>query len=342
MTKTMKSKVSIIMPVLNGERYLGEAIDSILAQTYRHYELVAVDDGSTDRTPELLRQYGDRLQLRYVRHPVRQGIAASVNDGIRHSTGQYIAFLDHDDLWFPRFLETQVSYLEGHPDVGMVHSDFQTINSRGDVIEESVARCRNRKRPSGHVFRELLMDSFIAANSAVIRKECFDRLGGFDESIVWGDYHMWLRIARHYKIDYIPEVLTKYRQHSTQNTRDFDVQSADRKPVAVVAIEKILEAYPEVREELGEKTLRRRMANIYSGIGYYWLWKGIPRPARLYLRKAIRLWPTNRRFYISYGLSLLPPSLARAIQASWHRVFRMFSASGSVSEQYDARFDTGR
>jgi glycosyltransferase involved in cell wall biosynthesis len=337
----MKPKVSIIMPVLNGERYLREAVDSILAQTYDSYELVAVDDGSTDHTCELLHQYGDRLELRYVHHPVRQGIAVSVNDGLRHATGPYVSFLDHDDAWFPQFLETQVDYLERHPDVGMVHSDFQTIDSKGQVIEESVARCRDRIRPSGDVFRQLLLDSFIAANSAVIRKECFDRLGGFDESLVWGDYHMWLRIARHYKIDYVPQVLTKYRQHPVQNTRDYDERASDREPVAVTAIMRILAAYPEAREQLGERTLQHRIAQLYFGMAYHWLWKGIHRPARLYLQKAIRLWPTNRRYYLAYGLSLLPHSCATAIQGGWHRILRMFSAS-EASAQYDSRLDDGR
>src|SRR5690349_21371928 len=104
--QSTRPRVSIVMPVLNGERYLGEAVDSILAQTYGNYELVAVDDGSTDRTRELLTEYGKRLRLCYVPHASCQGISKSVNDGIRHARGEYITFLDHDDVWFPNLLET--------------------------------------------------------------------------------------------------------------------------------------------------------------------------------------------------------------------------------------------
>jgi glycosyltransferase involved in cell wall biosynthesis len=334
----MQSKVSIIMPVLNGERYLTEALESILAQTYGNYELVAVDDGSTDSTAELLHRYADRLELRYVHHPARMGIAASVNDGLRHASGDFITFLDHDDAWFPHFLQTQASYLDRHPEVGMVHSDFQTIDSAGAVIEESVARCRGRKRPSGHVLPQLLMDSFIVANSVLIRKECFNRLGGFDETLRWGDYHMWLRIAHHYKIDYVPEVLTKYRQHAVQSTRDFEERYSDEEPATVAAIRKLLEAYPEIRRQISDQMLRRRVAGVYFGTGYYWLWKGAHRLARPYVKKAIRLEPTCLRYYFTYALSLLPAHSVPGVQRMWRRAQKLFR--GSAFQQHDPRLET--
>src|SRR5688500_15379333 len=124
----MRPKVSVIMPVLNGKRYIDEAIESIIAQTYSHCELVLVDDGSTDGTYEHVKHYMARLAIRYVRHESPRGIAASMNAGVRNATGDMISFLDHDDTWLPDFLETQVTYLEQHPDVGMVHSDFRTID----------------------------------------------------------------------------------------------------------------------------------------------------------------------------------------------------------------------
>jgi glycosyltransferase involved in cell wall biosynthesis len=135
----MKPKVSIIMPVLNGEKYIGEAVASILAQTYTDYELIVVDDGSTDSTPDLIRRFSAMLPLKCIRHPAPMGIAPSVNDGIRHAAGEFIAFLDHDDFWAPEFLSVQVSYLERRPEAGMVHSDFQTVDAGGNVIESSVA-----------------------------------------------------------------------------------------------------------------------------------------------------------------------------------------------------------
>ena len=160
------------------------------------------------------------------------------------------------------------------PDVGMVHSDFQTIDPAGNIVEESVARRRNRQRPSGHVFRELFMDSFIVAISVLVRKECFDRLGSWDEKLRWGDYHMWLRIARHYKVDYIPEVLVKYRQHPGQNTRPADNGLMEEDLVQISVLKDILERYPEVRLT-GEEAIRRRLAEVYFGGAYYYFDHGM-------------------------------------------------------------------
>jgi glycosyltransferase involved in cell wall biosynthesis len=316
----VKPKISIVMPVLNGQRFIGEAIESILAQTYGCYELLVIDDGSTDATPQTVQSFAGKLDLKYIRHDKPHGIAPSMNDGVRNATGDMIAFLDHDDTWFPEFLETQVNYLAEHPDVAMVHSDFQTIDVNGAVIEESVATCRNRKRPSGQVFRELFLDSFIVSNSVLIRRECFTRLGMFDESLRWGDYHMWMRIARHYRVDYVPKVLTKYRQHPTQSTRTAPKDRSELEPVGLAAIQKILELYPQVRREVGEKAVRKRMATLYFDMAYTWFSKGSPSAARFCTAKAIRLWPANARYYVLYAASLLRPSHAMAVRNGWRSV----------------------
>jgi glycosyltransferase involved in cell wall biosynthesis len=318
---------------LNGERYIDEAIGSILAQTYKDYELIVVNDGSTDSTCRILDSYKDKLDLKVVHHPSRQGITISINDGIRNATGDSITFLDHDDAWFPNMLETQVNHLEKFPDVGMVHSDFQTIDPAGNIVEASVARCRNRQRPSGNVFRELFMDSFIVAISVLVRKECFDRLGGWDEKLRWADYHMWLRISRHYKVDYIPEVLVKYRQHPGQNTRPADNGQMEEL-VQISALKDILERYPEVRQELGEEAIRRRLAEIYFGGAYYYFDHGMFRNTRMYLARAIPLWPTNSRYHLMYAATLLGPTLAGAGRKSWHWGRSLLSPGNQHHEQW--------
>jgi len=308
------------MAVLNGERFIDEAIQSIVDQTYRNCELVVVDDGSTDRTVERIEAFRGKIAIRYVRHERPRGIAPSMNDGVRNATGDLIAFLDHDDAWFPNFLETQTSHLEAHPDVGMVHADFQTMDTEGRVIEQSVAASRGRRRPSGHVFPQLFMDSFIVGNSVLIRRECFDKLGLFDESLRWGDYHMWLRIARNYKVDYVDQVLTKYRQHPTQSTRSTAQPASGERPVAIQVIDKILELYPELHDELGERTIRRRVASFYFDLAYGAFTKGELPQARVHSRKALRLWPTNRRYLALYAASCLNASQSRAVRAAWQRL----------------------
>jgi glycosyltransferase involved in cell wall biosynthesis len=331
----MKPRVSVIMPVLNGKKYIAEAIRSILAQTHPCCELIVVDDGSTDGTREQVAPFMDQLHITYISHAACRGIPQSMNDGVRHAKGNLIAFLDHDDAWLPEFLENQVAYLDSHPDVAMVHSDFQTIDFDGNVIEESVAACRQRARPSGNVFRQLFMDSFIVGNSVLIREECFARLGLFDESLRWGDYHMWMRIARHYNVDYTPKVLTKYRQHPTQSTRSVSISRPDEDSVALMAIKKIIEIYPEIRTELGEKTIRRRMASLYFDVAYTWFCKDAMLDARIFASRAIWLWPTNPRYLRLYLASLLRPSHAKALRRGWRRLRNLSPSRRVDSDRLD-------
>jgi glycosyltransferase involved in cell wall biosynthesis len=316
----MNAKVSVIMPVLNGERFIDEAIQSIVDQTYKNVEVVIVDDGSTDRTYRRIQKFQTQVKICYVRHSVPHGIAPSMNDGVRHATGDLIAFLDHDDAWLPEFLETQTRYLEEHADVAMVHCDFQTMDVEGKIIEQSVATCRGRQRPSGYVFPQLFTDSFIVGNSVLIRRECFMRLGLFDESLRWGDYLMWLRIARHYKIDYVSRVLTKYRQHPTQSTRNMVADPPTDPPAAMKAIERVLELYPEIRKELGERAIRRRLSSFYFDRAYLWYCSNETAAARLCMQRALRLWPTNPRYLMLYSASLLGSVPGRSIRQVWRRV----------------------
>jgi glycosyltransferase involved in cell wall biosynthesis len=310
-------KVSIVMAVLNGERYIAEAIQSICDQTYDNFELLVVDDGSTDRTKEIAMSFSSTIDVKYIRHETCRGIAPSMNDGIRNASGDMIAFLDHDDTWFPHFLETQVRYMTAHPDVGMAHSDLQTIDHDGNVLEPSVAVCRNRVEPSGHIFRQVFLHSMICGNTVLIRKECFTRLGLFDENLKWGDYHMWLRIARHYKIDYVNQVLTSYRQHASQSTRSVAVKRPDQESVAMKAIDKLLEQYPEVYEELGRELIKRRRASLFFDLAYSWYSKREFRNARVCVRRAIRLWPTNLAFWTLYLTTMVRPGYADALRSIW-------------------------
>jgi glycosyltransferase involved in cell wall biosynthesis len=308
------------MPVLNGERYIAQAIGSISTQTYRDFELIVVDDGSTDGTAACVGTFRDKLPLlHYVKHPQNQGIARSVNDGLRHSAGELIAFLDHDDLWLPDFLETQVKYLDSHPDVAMVHSDYQYIDGGGHLVCESVARWDGRERPSGHIFPQLFRHSFICGNSVLIRKPCLDRFGGFDERFHFGDYYLWMRMARQYKIDYVPRPLTQYRQHTSQSTRNLPPTKVAEN-LMLQATRTILEEHPEIRKELGEVTVRRRFASQYFDLAYSAFVAEAYGSARAYLVKAIRLWPSNRRYHMLFVASLLPLGLGKELREAWRRI----------------------
>jgi glycosyltransferase involved in cell wall biosynthesis len=336
----MKSKVSIVMVVLNGEKYIAEALDSIAAQTYTNYELVLVDDGSTDRTPEIVNQRRDRMEIRYIRHSANHGITRSINDGIRACTGDYITFLDHDDAWFPHMLSTQVGYMEAHPGAGMVHADFQTIDPKGNIIEPSVAVCRQRKRPDGEALRELFQESHVVANTAVVRKSVMDEMKGYDERLYWGDYHLWMRIALRYPIGYSPLVLAKYRQHPSQSTRTYSTERPDKDSVAMQAIKLLLDEHPEARRRLGEKTIRRRMASLYYEMAYAWLWQGMRSHSRICLRRAISLWPSKLGYYVTYLASFLSQPQAAAVRKGWHWFRGLFVSRRRQNEQVNRALGT--
>ena len=124
-------KVSVIIPAYNGDRYISEAIDSVLAQTYTNYEIIVVDDGSTDNTSQVVKAYGDRVRYIYREN---QGVASARNLGIAKAEGEYIAFLDQDDLFFPNKLSEQLNCFELHPEAGIIHSGWLRINHCGEIL----------------------------------------------------------------------------------------------------------------------------------------------------------------------------------------------------------------
>jgi glycosyltransferase involved in cell wall biosynthesis len=307
-------KVSIIMPVYNGEKYVAEAVESTFAQTYQNYELILVNDGSTDTTPLKLEPYLDRV--RYICHPDRRGVCAAVNTGLKNASGELVAFFDSDDIWLPEKLEIQVDYLQSNDHVGLVHSDYQTFNDQG-IIEDSAAKCRKMNIPTGDIFKELFMRSFICANTVVARKECFDVVGGFDENLVTGDYDLWLRIAKHFPVGYIRRVLCKYRQHDFQVSRDPRLMGL----CAIAIVNKMLKLYPDIIHELGEEKIKRRLAGIYCDMAFSYFNQGDFVKLRQYLFEAIKLWPGNYRYYRYYAISFLNPTHAWTVRKMVQRLF---------------------
>jgi glycosyltransferase involved in cell wall biosynthesis len=208
--------VSVVIATYNYGRFLPEAIDSVLAQTFTDYEIVVVDDGSTDNTAEVIERYRESSEqagrLRYIRLEKNIGQPKAKNLGIRTSRGRFIAFLDGDDVWLPRKLEKQMPVFEKNGDTGVVYSDVMLFQG-GQEFPET-------KRPPfarGKVTRNLIFDNIVPFSSAIVRRECFDRDGMFDESIPLAiDYELWLRLSVNWAFDYVPEKLIKGRVGHTR------------------------------------------------------------------------------------------------------------------------------
>ncbi len=200
----MKPEVSVILPTYNRAGILEESIASVLGQTYGDLELIVVDDGSTDGTAELIGGIRDP-RLRYIRLDENGGGAAARNIGLENASGRYIAFQDSDDKWHREKLERQVQAINDcSPETGVVYSSYVRIaGSRRTRIPYEWVR-----KKDGELLRELLKINFIGLPAALVRKECFDRVGYFDEELPrLVDWDMWIRIAKHYRFAFIDEVL---------------------------------------------------------------------------------------------------------------------------------------
>lgn len=199
--------VSIIIPAYNSARFLPEAIESVLAQTYKDYEIIVVDDGSTDNTKEVLKPYLDKIKYVYQEN---RGAASARNTGIKHSQGEYIAFLDADDVWLPEKLHIQADYLDNNQEIAMVYSQSLWMSEDGRLLTGKKSRHRI---PSGDVFNILFFKNFIFTPTVMVRKRILGTVGLFNESFVsTEDRDLWLRIAREFKVFGISKYLCKTRQ----------------------------------------------------------------------------------------------------------------------------------
>lgn len=204
-----KPLVSVVIPTFNQPSMLCEAVDSVLAQTYPQFEIVVVDDGSAPETRRRMDPYVAAGRLRYLWQENRRQAAAR-NAGIRASRGELIAFLDHDDLWHPRKLELQVP-LFADSQVALVYAGAQEIDETGRVLWtkglEHFAR--------GDIFDRLLSRHFITHSSVVVRRSALATTGLFRADLSGvDDIHLWLRICRRFKADYVPDVLVSCRNHA--------------------------------------------------------------------------------------------------------------------------------
>ena len=255
--------VSVVMPSYNVARFVDEAIESVLGQTHADLELIVVDDGSSDETVDVVRRYAPPVQLVTLAHTGMPGLVR--NRGLERATGQLIAFLDADDAWMKEKLEMQVEYLRRHPEVDLVHTNLEMIDEAGRYLRDAYLGGPGSQGLSDdyedNSFTQLMRgDSGVWTSSVLLRRECLDRVGLFDEPLaVAEDWHLWIRVARHARIGYLPEPLAKHRRHST-NVGMFWVPR-DRLP-EVELWTKIMALYPDVQREWGD-VIRAKCAFHY-------------------------------------------------------------------------------
>lgn len=217
MTETGQELISVVMPTFNRRQFIREAVDSILGQTYGNVEVVIMDDGSTDGTKGLIDEvYGRDSRVRYFSQQ-NCGQAVARNKALALARGNYIAFLDSDDVWEPEKLAKQMPLFLSDPEVQLVHSGCSMINTQGAVIQVYVPP-RQPGVNCGDVFEQVMEMNRMACMTVVVRRAILEKAGGFDEDRSLDayavDWELWMRLSLSSKVDYVAEALARYRVHT--------------------------------------------------------------------------------------------------------------------------------
>ncbi|BAZ68339.1 MAG: glycosyltransferase family 2 protein [Pelatocladus maniniholoensis HA4357-MV3] len=213
--------VSVIIPAYNAEAFISQTLNSVLSQTYKNIEVLVADDGSQDRTPEIVKSIAQKDQRVTLLQQSNQGVAAARNLAIENSRGEYIAPIDADDIWYPLKLERQMQcMLQAQPFVGLVYCWSAWIDEQGSIIGEY--RDYGFDKLEGNIYPALVYHNFIGhASSPLIRRTCLEKVGKYNcklkENKAQGceDWDLYLRIAENYQFRLVPEFLVGYRQLTT-------------------------------------------------------------------------------------------------------------------------------
>lgn len=310
-------KVSVIIAAYNYDRFLGEAIESVLHQTFEDWDLVVVDDGSTDSTSDVVGSFQDS-RIRYV-YQENRGHAGARNRGIQESSGVYIAFLDADDLWLPHKLEKQVAQLDILPErVGLVYADMDIIDdANGQTLGHYF---RGRVPPRGNIFSDLVRREwgasgpFLYPSTVMLRREVLKRSGLFDDSLkARTDWEMWVRIAAVCEVDLLEEALAIKREHA----RNLHKNNERLYRYAGAACLKVLNNFR--LESVDRRALRRSLARLHFERSLSELHKGKRREGLAALLEALRAEPMVDRAYSQTALLLLSPRMFRWLRDLKHR-----------------------
>lgn len=297
--------ISVVIPTFNREKILPRAIKSVLNQTYKNLELIIVDDGSTDNTDKIVRGFSD-TRIRYYKQKLNRGGAAARNVGIKLSKGELISFQDSDDEWLPEKLERQVKkFNEVSDDVGVICCGYEFIYERTkEVVSKSIPV------EKGDVYKIMLTNNYTGPLAVLMKAACLEKVGLFDEEMpCCHDWDLWIRVARHYKFDYVPNILAKAYIHGEQLSTNLEIKIKGK--------EKILEKYygEFVKEPL---FYRRYLMGLYLQYGMI----GKANKGRKHLIEILKLNPCQLKGYVHLFFSFFTPWIYRKVLASYYNKSR--------------------
>ena len=299
------STISVVIPAYNAAKTISETIDSVRRQTFTDFELIVINDGSSDHTAELVNAVADdRLQLFSYENG---GLPVARNRGIDRASGEFIAFLDADDLWTPDKLELQLEALQKHPKAGVAYSWTTHMSQDGKVFYAS-----SSVSFEGDVYSELLVSNFLTNGSnPLIRRSAIESVGGFDPSLASAeDWEYWLRLAAQWPFAVVPKSQIFYRHSSTSMSNRVDVTEKYN----VIVIERVFKSAPQTLQHLKNRSLSNIyqyltgliLANVKSDVqvklGGQKLWKAIRLNPRILFNRV-----TQRYFLKWLLMTLLSP-----------------------------------
>lgn len=306
--------VSVIIPAYNAAAYVAEAVDSVLAQDYPHVEVIVVNDGSKDNTLDVLRGYGDRIR---VVDQANAGPPRARNAGLAAVRGEFVAFLDADDIWLPTKLSAQVAHLRAHADVSTVFTRWFVWPADADgvfripavspvpVVGNAVVADR-----SGWMYTKLLLECHLLTTTVMMRRSLIDKLGGFDVNLFNGDdYDFWLRASREAKVDQLDCIGAYYRVVPGSVSRKARPVNYER-----VVIEQALKRWgltdPKAGTAMDRRVMRDHLDRLAIQFGYDHLASGDPAVAWASYADVLRqrpwrlkLWPAATKALVKRVLS---------------------------------------
>ncbi len=325
------TRVSVVMPVFNGGAHLEEALASVFQQTRAPDEIVVVDDGSTDNSPEILKRQGS--SIRTIRTDNR-GLAAARNEGLRLAQGPLVGFLDQDDRWVPRKLEIFLSWAERYPNVELMFSDSLTLSPAGHRLRK--VRCDPGE---GELFRLLFRQNRVVSSTVLLTKSLWERAGPFRGDFAHPgavvDWEFFLRASRLGAALYVGEPLTEYRIHpgSSLRSRLDDVHRDQQRVLSLHEGHSSLSA--------DDKRIARAMAFLDSGVRSLAAWD--PTSARTYFSMASQSPEVRGKVRMLWGATFLPRPLlgaARAVRGALLRLARQWPGRPGAADRvrfYDLR-----
>lgn len=291
-------KVSIIIPTYNRAHLIERAVKSALNQTYQDFEIIIIDDGSTDNTETVINKFQQKdNRIVYLKHGKNRGGSTARNTGINASRGEYTAFLDSDDEWLPEKLEKQVNVFQKLPEnTGVLYSGYYIVLEKNGKILKEISPI-----VKGDVYKEILKGCILGSPTPLIRRTCFEKSGLFDETLFsCEDWDMWIRIAKYYEFDFLKETLAKYYIHGDQISTNLNNKILSRKNI----LEKYYSDLLKNPQAIGFH---------YNHLGILYSLKGEINEGQKCFLNSIKFIPFKRSSYFHLLLSLLNPKIHKKI-----------------------------